>query len=58
MTATVSVPIDIRPLHQSLASDRRDDVFDDFPDETVLKTGWLSKKSRHGVKSPYFFFFE
>ena len=55
MTATTSLPIDIRPLNQTLASANPDDEFDEFPDETVLKTGWLTKKGRHGVSSIIYF---
>jgi hypothetical protein len=30
-------------------TDGAKDNFDPMPDETVLKTGWLSKKGRRGV---------
>jgi hypothetical protein len=29
-----------------------EEAFDPLPDETVLKTGWLSKKGRRGVFVP------
>jgi len=54
MTATTHLPIDIRPLNQTLAPAHPDDVFDELPDETVLKTGWLTKKGRRGVSSPIY----
>jgi hypothetical protein len=44
MAATTSASVDIVPI-----SEHADDVDDPLPDETVLKTGWLSKKGRRGV---------
>jgi len=54
MTTTMPLPIDIRPLNQTLAPAHSDDVFDELPDETVLKTGWLTKKGRRGVSCPIY----
>jgi hypothetical protein len=51
MTATSAVPIDIVSGRQT-TSNTADDTFDPLPDETVLKTGWLMKKSRRGVDLP------
>lgn len=48
MTATSAVPIDnLVPIHPIA----RDSTDDPLADETVLKTGWLSKKGRRGVDS-------
>ena len=49
MIATSAVPIDSLQAIQSAAHDSSDEELDPLPDETVLKTGWLSKKGRHGV---------
>lgn len=48
MAATTSASVDIVPISEHLKTSA-DDVDDPLPDETVLKTGWLSKKGRRGV---------
>jgi len=52
MTATSSsAPVDNLSSHP--ARNSHEDPFDPLPDETVLKTGWLLKKGRHGVLKFY-----
>jgi hypothetical protein len=48
MAATASLSIDHVPVPENAAVN----TFDPLPDETVLKTGWLSKKGRRGVIFP------
>jgi hypothetical protein len=48
MAATTSASVDIDLITEHVKTSA-DDVDDPLPDETVLKTGWLSKKGRRGV---------
>lgn len=54
MAATTSASVDIVPISEH-AKTTSDDVDDPLPDETVLKTGWLSKKGRRGVYLSWMF---
>lgn len=47
MTATSAAPID--PHYINRREDGSDEAYDPLPDESVLQTGWLNKKGRHGV---------
>jgi hypothetical protein len=47
--ATTSASVDnLAAVHESIIH-TSEEAFDPLPDETVLKTGWLSKKGRRGV---------
>lgn len=49
MAATASKSIDNVVVPENVIN-TTDEAFDPLPDETVLKTGWLSKKGRRGVR--------